>query len=72
VPKEVYDRFSPNVQLLFRHLVEGVEDVIQPENQARAFQAMDIDDDPDSISDNTHVVAGAMTIEEWRNSKSQN
>jgi len=72
VPKEVYDRFSPNVQLLFRHLVEGVEDVIQPENQARAFQAMDIDDDPDSISDNTHVTAGAMTIEEWRNSKNRN
>ena len=71
VPKEVYNRFSPNVQLLFRHLAEGVEDIIQPENQEKAFQAMGIDDDPDSIGDNSHVVAGAMTPEEWRSLKSK-
>ena len=71
VPKEVYNRFLPNVQLLFRHLAEGVEDIIQPENQEKAFQSMGIDDDPDGIGDNSHVVAGAMPPEEWRSLKSK-
>ena len=75
VPKEVYDRFSPEVQLLYRHLAEGVEDVIQSENQEKALRAKFIDQphlrDPDRIGDNSHVIAGAMTPKEWRKSQIQ-
>ena len=70
VPKDVYERFSPDVQLLYRHLTEGVEDVIQPENQKKAMRARFLDQphlrDPDVIRDNGHVIAGEMNAEEWR------
>ncbi len=36
VPREVYSRFSPELKLLYRHLAEGEEDVLQPENQHKA------------------------------------
>ena len=73
VPKEVYERFSPDLQLLYRHLAEGVEDTIQPENQERALRARFVDQphlrSPDHIGDNSHVNAGAVTAEEWRRSQ---
>ena len=75
VPKEVYERFSPDLQLLYRHLAEGVEDTIQPENQERALRARFVDQphlrSPDHIGDNSHVIAGAVTAEEWRRSQSK-
>jgi ectoine hydroxylase-related dioxygenase (phytanoyl-CoA dioxygenase family) len=64
VPKEVYARFSPELKLLYRHLAEGEEDVLQPENQHRAIQAMETRD-PGSTGNNSHVIAGAMSVEEW-------
>ena len=72
VPKEAYDRLAPDVQLLYRHLAEGVKDVMQPENQEQALRAKFIDQphlrDPDRIGDNSHVIVGAMTAAEWRRS----
>jgi ectoine hydroxylase-related dioxygenase (phytanoyl-CoA dioxygenase family) len=70
VPKDVFERFSPDVQLLYRHLAEGVEDVLQPENQRKAMRARFLDQphlrNPDKIANNDHVIVGAMTAEEWR------
>ena len=70
VPKDIFKRFSPAVQLLYRHLAEGVEDVLQPENQKNAMRARFLDQphlrNPDKISNNDHIIAGAMTAEEWR------
>ena len=69
VPQEVYAKFSPELQLLYRHLAEGVEDILQPENQHKARRARFVDQpelrQPDHIGDNSHVVAGAMSREEW-------
>ena len=69
VPREVYARFSPELKLLYRHLAEGKEDVLQPENQHKAIRARFTDQpelrDPDRIGDNSHVAAGAMNLVEW-------
>ena len=69
VPREVYSRFSPELKLLYRHLAEGEEDVLQPENQHKALRARFFDQpalrDPDRLGDNSHVVAGAISVEEW-------
>ncbi len=69
VPREVYSRFSPELKLLYRHLAEGEEDVLQPENQHKALRARFVDQpalrDPDRLGDNSHVVAGAISVEEW-------
>jgi len=55
---------------LYRHLAEGVEDVLQPENQRKAMRARFLDQphlrNPDKIANNDHVIVGAMTAEEWR------
>lgn len=64
VPREVYDRFSPDLQLLFRHLVDGEVDVMQPEKQADAIRAR-LQREADQTIDNRHVVAGGMSREEW-------
>ncbi len=70
VPKDVFERFSPDVQLLYRHLAAGVEDVLQPENQRKAMRARFLDQphlrNPDRIANNDHIIVGAMTAEEWR------
>ena len=54
VPQEVYARFSPELKLLYRHLAEGEEDVLQPENQHKALRARFVDQpalrDPDRFS----------------------
>ncbi len=74
VPQEVYARFSPELKLLYRHLAEGEEDVLQPENQHKAVRARFTDQpalrDPDNIGDNNHVAAGAMSREEWSRGRS--
>ena len=64
VPREVYERFSPELQLLYRHLVEGVEDVLQPESQHRAIRAQGLRAAERTV-DNSHIVVGAMSSEEW-------
>jgi len=64
VPKGVYARFSPELRLLYRHIAEGEEDVLQPENQRRAALARE-GRERDRTGDNSHVVAGAMSVEEW-------
>lgn len=69
VPREVFARFSPELKLLYRHIAEGEEDVLQPENQHKALRARFIDQPelrhPDRIGDNSHIVAGDMSVEEW-------
>ena len=64
VPREVYEKFSPELQLLYRHLAEGVEDVLQPGNQHSAARAQGLRGSA-SNGDNGHIVAGAMSREEW-------
>jgi len=70
VPQEVYSTFSPELKLLYRHIAEGQEDVLQSENQDKALRAR-FDDLPESresgrLGDNSHVVAQAMSLEEWQ------
>ena len=64
VPREVYDRFSPELQLLYRHLADGVEDVLQSGSQHNATRAQSLRR-LDQPGDNSHVAAGAMSREEW-------
>jgi ectoine hydroxylase-related dioxygenase (phytanoyl-CoA dioxygenase family) len=64
VPQEVYARFSPDLKMLYRHLVEEEEDVLQPQNQDNAIRAREMRGT--KVGDNTHVTAGGMTLEEWR------
>ena len=75
VPREVYSRFSPKLKLLYRHIAEGEEDVLQPENQNKAARAQFVDQPTlraqGCIGDNSHVVAGAMSVEEWEHSRAK-
>ncbi|MEE2658296.1 MAG: phytanoyl-CoA dioxygenase family protein [Candidatus Latescibacterota bacterium] len=75
VPQEVYARFSPKLKLLYRHIAEGEEDVLQPENQHKASRARFVDQpelrEP-GVGDNSHAVAQAMSIEEWEDSRARN
>ena len=64
VPQEVYARFSPDLKLLYRHLAEGEEDVLQPESQRRAASAREAGERNRS-ADNSHLVVGAKSVEEW-------
>ncbi|MCH2665958.1 phytanoyl-CoA dioxygenase family protein, partial [bacterium] len=64
VPQEVYARFSPDLKLLYRHLAEGEEDVLQPESQRRAASAREAGERNQS-GDNSHLVVGALSVEEW-------
>ena len=72
VPREVCSRFSPELKLLYRHIAEGEEGVLQPEDQHKAARAQFVDQSalraPGCIGDNSHVVAGAMSVEEWERS----
>ena len=67
VPQEVYAKFSPELKLLYRHLAEGEEDVLQPENQDKASRARFVEK-PENLGDNSHVVVGAMSMDEWARS----
>ena len=64
MPPDVYENFSPELQLLYRHLVEGELDVLQPGKQDAAARAQSLRHS-DQGGDNSHVVAGAMSVEEW-------
>jgi ectoine hydroxylase-related dioxygenase (phytanoyl-CoA dioxygenase family) len=68
VPQEVYSRFSPELKLLYRHITEGEEDVLQPENQHKARRARFVDQpelrEPGRFGDNSHIVVGPMGGEE--------
>ena len=76
MPREVFAKFSPELKLLYRHIAEGEEDVLQPENQHKALRARFVDQPelrhPDRIGDNSHIVAGDMNVEEWERSRVQN
>ena len=69
VPQEVYARFSPELKLLYRHLAEGEEDLLQSGKQQQAMAAMASRQASDSLGDNSHVVVGAMSREEWQASR---
>jgi ectoine hydroxylase-related dioxygenase (phytanoyl-CoA dioxygenase family) len=75
VPQAVYSKFSPELKLLYRHIAEGQEDVLQAENQHKAFRARFDDQpelrEPDRLGDNSHVVAQAMSVEEWEGSRAR-
>ena len=70
VPREVYSKFSPELKLLYRHLAEGEEDLLQPENHHKAARARALRES-DRIGDNSHVVVGAMSMEEWERSRAK-
>lgn len=38
IPKEIYARFPHELQLLYRHVAEGVDDYLQPPNQLAAHR----------------------------------
>ena len=56
--------FSLELQLLYRHLAEGELDVLQPGKQYAAARAQSVPHSGQG-GDNSHVVAGAMSVEEW-------
>ena len=68
VPQDVWRTFPTELQLLYRHVAEGVDDYLQPDNQTTAMRAM-FQDQPElrgeTIGDNSHVAAGGMSGEEW-------
>ena len=68
MPHDVWSTFPQELQLLYRHVAEGVDDWLQPENQVRARRAM-FQDQPElrgpTIGDNEHVEVGSMSAEQW-------
>jgi len=70
VPQDVYENFSPELQLLYRHLAEGEMDVLQPGKQYAAARAQSLRHSEQS-GDNSHVVAGAMSVEEWERRRAE-
>ena len=68
VPRDVYERFSLELQLLYRHLVDDVKDVLQPGNQYSAAYAQSLRGSARN-GDNGHIVVGAMSREEWERSR---
>ena len=70
VPPDVYENFSPELQLLYRHLAEGELDVLQPGKQYAAPRAQSLRQ-LDQSGDNSHVVAGAMSVEEWERRRAE-
>ena len=70
VPQDVYENFSPELQLLYRHLVAGEMDVLQPGNQYAAARAQSLGH-AERSGDNSHLVAGAMSVEEWERRRAE-
>ncbi len=68
VPQDVYARFSPELKLLYRHLAEGEEDLLQSGNQHAAARARETREKYKG-SDNGHVVIGEMSAAEWRENR---
>ena len=70
VPRDVYQSFSPELQLLYRHVAEGEEDFLQPANQVKARMAGGPYED--ELGDNSHLSVlggGGMGAEEWRRAR---
>ena len=67
VPPDVYENFSPELQLLYRHLVAGEMDVLQSGNQYAAGRAQSLGHSERS-GDNSHLVAG---VEEWERCRAE-
>ena len=70
MPQDVYENFSPELQLLYRHLAEGEMDVLQPGKQYAAARAQSLRHSEQS-GDNSHVVASAMSVEEWERRRAE-
>ena len=70
MPQDVYENFSPELQLLYRHLAEGEMDVLQPGNQYAAARAQSQRHSEQS-GDNSHVGAGAMSVVEWERRRAE-
>ena len=70
VPPDVYENFSPELQLLYRHLVAGEMDVLQSGNQYAAVRAQSLGYSERSV-DNSHLVAGVMSVEEWERCRAE-
>ena len=70
VPRDVFARLKPEVQLLYRHCAEQSGDFIQPEGQRKAYRAKFVDQPhlraPDRFGDNIGLVVGGMDREQWR------
>ena len=62
----VYERFSPELQLLYRHIAEGEEDFLQPRNQMLAAQARM--QRPPELGDNSNIRVGEVGMDQWRDS----
>ena len=70
VPPEVYANFSPQLQLLYRHLVAGQMDVLQPGNQEAAARAQSLGR-AERSGDNSQLVVGGMRVEEWERRRAE-
>ena len=70
VPPEVYANFSPQLQLLYRHLVAGQMDVLQPGNQEAAARAQSLGR-AERSGDNSQLVVGGMRVEEWERGRAE-
>ena len=70
VPQDVYQKFSPELQLLYRHLAEGEMDTLQPGSQSDAVRAQSLRHSEETAG-NSHLVVGGMSIEEWESRRSQ-
>ncbi len=70
MPPEVYANFPPQLQLLYRHLVAGQMDVLQPGNQYAAACAQSLGR-AERSGDNSHLVAGGMSVEEWERGRAE-
>ena len=70
VPPEVYANFSPQLQLLYRHLVAGEMDVLQPGNQEAAARAQSLGR-AERSGDNSQLVVGGMRVEEWERRRAE-
>ena len=68
IPHDIWSTFPTELQLLYRHVAEGVDDWLQPENQTSARRAM-FQDQPQlrgkTLGDNSHIQVGTMSAEEW-------
>ena len=70
VPPEVYANFSPQLQLLYRHLVAGEMDMLQPGNQHAAARAQSRGR-AERSGDNSQLVVGGMRVEEWERRRAE-
>ena len=70
MPPDVCANFSPELQLLHRHLVAGLMDVLEPGNQYAAARAQSLGR-AERSGDNSHLVVGGMRVEEWERRRAE-